>query len=71
MERKGRENRIIRLAAFESMGLAKEPRAGVWKLDDNLDKTLNEISERRRIEKPISSLLSHSEARKHELVIHG
>jgi hypothetical protein len=44
MERKGRENRIKRLAAFVSMGLAKELQTAVWKFEDNLDKTLKEIS---------------------------
>ncbi len=66
----GRKNKLIRLAYLESKGLAKELKAGVWKLDENLEVALKELNQRRSIVETISPLLALSEARKQELVIH-
>lgn len=69
-ERKARDNKLKRLAFLEGKGLARELKAGAWKVDDNLETVLRELTEKRRVEQLISPLLSKSEARKQELIIH-
>jgi type IV secretory pathway VirD2 relaxase len=69
-EKKGRLNHLKRLAFLESKGLAHEVKAGVWKLNDNLEEVLRDLAHTRRVEKLVAPHLRGTEARKQQLVIH-
>lgn len=69
-EKKGRENKLKRLAFLERKGLATEVSSGVWKLKADLEPTLRDLQQREKISAIISPYLLGLEARKQELVIH-
>lgn len=67
---KSRMNKLKRLAFLESRGLAKEQRAGVWKIDNNLETVLRELSHRRAVERLVAPLVAGREEARQGLIIH-
>lgn len=68
--KKARLHKVQRLAFLESRGLAKEVRAGVWQVSEDLEGVLKELSNRRKIEALVAPYLRGLEACKEDLVIH-
>ena len=68
--KKARLHKIQRLAFLESRGLAKEVRAGVWQVSEDLEGVLRELATRRKIEALVAPHLRGLEACKEDLVIH-
>jgi type IV secretory pathway VirD2 relaxase len=68
--KKARLHKLQRLAFLESKGLSREVRAGVWKVDANLEGVLRELAQRRTVEKLVAPYLANREEAKQDLHIH-
>lgn len=65
-----RINKLRRLAFLESKGLAREERAGVWRVERDMEGVLRELGYRRKVEGIVAPLLVGRDEAKQDLLIH-